>query len=565
MSLNIEEMLVQLRQQPAKILLVDDEHIVTSSIESYLMLETPHDIVSHNNPLDALGALDIIRPDVVVSDFNMPQLTGIEFLKRVKAQLPNVETILLTGYADKENAIAAINEVGIYRYLEKPWDNAQLQATIEQALERQRLVRGLENTLKKVNKLNSTLKNYNVVLEETVAKRTEALEEAKAELEAIFNHSADAIVILDRLGYVELYNPVFETWVKQAYGENTRVLKESQVIQWVANLRMDEVRAAFAKEESYYLETRLQGNEMPIEALGTQLPHTEGRSLWIFRDVTQRRKLDELRQDFVATLTHDLRTPLQSTLQFYEFFTQGKFGKTTEQQLDMLKVMSESHTDLLSLVNTLLDVYRYEAGRQNVVLQEFDIFHVINQVVDALAPLAEERKHLLQLLPCDWSDNRVIFGDVLEIKRVMTNLIGNALKHTPEGTHVEVSAKIQCPDIKPWRGFSDEDMTPPEAWLGWLSIEIKDNGQGIPKEDQGHLFQRFSQGTSRKRNSGSGLGLYLAQQIMHQHGGVITLESNEQSGSVFTLWVPIFKRDGFLHDTLQASKQKHRRAVKAGD
>jgi signal transduction histidine kinase/DNA-binding NarL/FixJ family response regulator len=561
MSLNIEEMLVQLRQQPAKILLVDDEHIVTSSIESYLMLETPHDIVSHNNPLDALGALDTIRPDVVVSDFNMPQLTGIEFLKRVKAQFPNVETILLTGYADKENAIAAINEVGIYRYLEKPWDNAQLQATIEQALERQRLVRGLENTLKKVNKLNSTLKNYNVVLEETVAKRTEALEEAKAELQAIFNHSADAIVVLNRQGYVELYNPVFETWVKHAQGENASALKESQVIQWIANLRLEEVREAFAKEESYYLETHLQGNEMAIEALGSVLPHSEGRSLWIFRDVTQRRKLDELRQDFVATLTHDLRTPLQSTLQFYEFFTQGKFGKPTQQQIDMLKVMSESHCDLLSLVNTLLDVYRYEAGRQNVVLQEFDIFHVINQVVDALAPLAEERKHLLQLLPCDWSDNHVIFGDVLEIKRVMTNLIGNALKHTPEGTHVEVSAKIERPGKRPWRGFHDEDVTPPEAWLGWLSIEIKDNGQGIPKEDQAHLFQRFSQGTSRKRNSGSGLGLYLAQQIMHQHGGVITLESREKGGSVFTLWIPIFERDGFKHDTLEASKQKHRRAV----
>ncbi|MCE2930148.1 MAG: ATP-binding protein [Vampirovibrionales bacterium] len=565
MSLNIEEMLMQLRQQPAKILLVDDEHIVTSSIESYLMLETPHDIVSHNNPLDALAILDTIRPDVVISDFNMPQLTGIEFLKRVKAQFPNVETILLTGYADKENAIAAINEVGIYRYLEKPWDNAQLQATIEQALERQRLVRGLENTLKKVNKLNTTLKNYNVVLEETVAKRTESLEEAKAELEAIFNHSADAIILLDRQGYVELYNPVFEAWVKQAHGEKGSVLKESQVIQWVANLRLEEVRDAFAKGESYYLETRLQGNEMPIEALGTQLPHADGRSLWIFRDVTQRRKLDELRQDFVATLTHDLRTPLQSTLQFYEFFTQGKFGKPTQQQIDMLKVMSESHEDLLSLVNTLLDVYRYESGRQSLVLQEFDIFHVINQVVDALAPLAEERKHLLQLLPCDWSDNRVIFGDVLEIKRVMTNLIGNALKHTPEGTHVEVSAKVQRPGMRPWRGFHEEDLSPPDAWLGWLSLEIKDNGQGIPEEDQAHLFQRFSQGTSRKRNSGSGLGLYLAQQIMHQHGGVITLESHEQKGSVFTLWIPIFEREGFKHDTLEASQQRHRRAVKTGD
>jgi signal transduction histidine kinase/DNA-binding NarL/FixJ family response regulator len=564
MSLNIEEMLVQLRQQSAKILLVDDEHIVTSSIESYLMLETPHDIVSHNNPLDALAALESIRPDVVVSDFNMPPLTGIEFLKQVKAKLPNVETILLTGYADKENAIAAINEVGIYRYLEKPWDNAQLQATIEQALERQRLVRGLENTLKKVNKLNSTLKNYNLVLEETVAKRTESLEEAKAELEAIFNHSADAIVVLDRTGCVELCNPVFKKWVKQAQDKKAPVLKETPVMQWVANLRIEEARHAFEKQEPYYLETRMQQSQRPIEALGSELPHAEGRSLWVFRDVTQRRKLDELRQDFVATLTHDLRTPLQSTLQFYDFFRQGKFGPPTAQQLDMLHVMSENHQDLLNLVNTLLDVYRYESGRQTLVLQEFNLLHAIEQVVETLAPLAEERQHALTFLPSPLSETHLLFGDVLEIKRVLTNLIGNALKHTPEGTQVDVSVQLKPSTSTPWRGFSEDDLTPPEAWLGWLSIDIRDNGQGIPLEDQAHLFQRFSQGTRRKRNSGSGLGLYLAQQIMHQHGGGITLESQEQRGSVFTLWMPIFDRNGFEQDALQTSDATPRSTVNAG-
>ena len=128
---------------------------------------------------------------------------------------------------------------------------------------------------------------------------------------------------------------------------------------------------------------------------------------------------------------------------------------------------------------------------------------------------------------------------------------------------MEVSAKVERTGAKPWRGFYEDDLTPPQSWLGWLSIAIKDNGQGIPAADQAHLFQRFSQGTSRKRNSGSGLGLYLAQQIMQQHGGLITLESRDQAGSTFTLWIPIFTREGFEHKTLEASQSKSRRAVEA--
>ncbi len=551
MSLNIEEMLMQLRQQPAKILLVDDEHIVTSSIESYMMLETPHDVVSYNNPLEALAALDQIHPDVVVSDFNMPQLTGIDFLKQVKAQFPNVETILLTGYADKENAIAAINEVGIYRYLEKPWDNGQLQATIEQALERQRLVRGLENTLKKVNKLNNTLKSYNAALEDTVAKRTEVLEITKQELEAIIQASADGIVVLNGSGYIELCNPVFRKWALEGQDNPNLVVEDTPIACWMPELRMESFKSHWQAGEAQLVNAKFTTSGKAVEALGTLLPKQEGHSVWMFRDITERQKLDDLRQGFVATLTHDLRTPLQSTLQFYQFFMQGKFGRATQEQMDMLKVMTESHEDLLNLVNTLLDVYRYEAGRVNVVLQDFDLFHIVNQVVDALNPLAEERKHLLQLLPCDWGKDRIVFGDVFEIKRVLMNLIGNALKHTPEGTHVKVLARFQSPNKLSWKGFYDEDITPPEAWLGWMCIEVQDNGQGISLEDQAHLFQRFSQGTSRKRNSGTGLGLYLAQQIMHQHGGCITLKSEENKGCNFCLWIPIFKRECCVHNSLQ--------------
>jgi signal transduction histidine kinase/DNA-binding NarL/FixJ family response regulator len=539
MSINVEEVLIQLRQQPAKIMLVDDEHIVTSSIESYLMLETPHEIFSFNNPREAINMLDTIRPDLVVSDFNMPELTGIEFLKQVKAKFPNTESILLTGYADKENAIAAINEVGIYRYLEKPWDNEQLQSTIEQALERQRLVRGLENTLAKVNKLNQTLKQYNIVLEKTVDERTKELKTAKDKLEAIIHNSADGIVVVTPSGHIDLYNPMLKSWLDAAMPDAV-VVEGAPLQQWLPQFSLDAL--GVDAENGGYQQLKLTRSQMPLEAVGVELPNDNGKSLWVFRNITHLHKIEDMRQDFVATLTHDLRTPLQSAIQFYDFFKQGRFGAITAQQNDMLRVMKESHVDLLNLVNTLLDVYRYESGKRPLVMQELDISHALDQVVDTLKPLAEEHQHTLELAPCDWNDDRFIQGDPIEFKRVLNNLVGNAIKHTPANTQVKVAARMEKTRAKPWTGYYEEDIVAPQNWLGWMHISIEDNGQGISDRDQAHLFQRFSPGTSRKRNSGTGLGLYLAQQIMQNHGGSITLESIEGEGSAFSLWLPVFAR-----------------------
>jgi DNA-binding NtrC family response regulator len=134
------------------VFVVDDEEMVTSALEAFLGLETTYKVEAFNAPKAALERLNGAPVDVVVADFLMPDMDGIEFLREVRDSKPEVTRILLTGYADKQNAIRAINEVGLYYYLEKPWDNDQLLIIIRNAIERARLFRDLGD---KVNALET--------------------------------------------------------------------------------------------------------------------------------------------------------------------------------------------------------------------------------------------------------------------------------------------------------------------------------------------------------------------------------------------------------------------------
>ena len=120
--------------EKGKIVVVDDEKIVTSAFKALFKVEGYSDIHLFNSPEDALSFLKENIPDLIISDFIMPKMNGLEFLTEAKKLYPEVSMILLTGYADKENAIKAINEIGLYRYIEKPWDNDDLMLNIKMVL-----------------------------------------------------------------------------------------------------------------------------------------------------------------------------------------------------------------------------------------------------------------------------------------------------------------------------------------------------------------------------------------------------------------------------------------------
>jgi len=146
------------------LLILDDEEMVLTSLRNLFRLQTEYEVIVHSSAREALESARTRPVDLVISDYLMPEMDGITFLGRFKEIQPQSIRVLLTGYADKENAIRAINQVGLYQYIEKPWDNADLLIVVKNGLEKRQLLRTLEEKIAELAKVNTNLKSLQTAL-----------------------------------------------------------------------------------------------------------------------------------------------------------------------------------------------------------------------------------------------------------------------------------------------------------------------------------------------------------------------------------------------------------------
>lgn len=520
----------------SKIVVVDDEKMVTSAFKALFKVEGYSDIHLFNNPKEAVEFLKENTPDLVISDFMMPEMNGLEFLTEAKKLHPEVSMILLTGYADKENAIKAINEIGLYKYIEKPWDNDDLMMNIKNGIERSHLLENLRNKISELEIAKKQLQDYSENLEKIVAERTADLSEANKKLSGIINYCADGIIIVDGEGRILQVNPTCENMV----GLSASALCKKK-IQEIAYSNVKEFNSAkdnksgeifgLSDENSeillrdYFVVNALSGIHTPVEMSFAEISSEDDKNnkfVGVIRDVSVQKETEKLRDDFIATLTHDMRTPLLAAIQTLKFFLEGAIGELDEKQKVLLSTMLQSNEDLLGLVNALLEVYRFESGKLTLCQTVFPVKDLVEQCYSELKPLAE-KKDIDFSLTFELEDKLHITADRAEIKRVITNLCGNALNYTNKGGCVKVLAKAQSGDF---------------------IFSVTDNGNGIPQSDIPNLFKRFSQGTARKRSTGTGLGLYLSRQIIEAHNGKIWVDSKVDKGSEFSFLLTDVVVDG---------------------
>lgn len=510
----------------SKIVVVDDEKMVTSAFKALFKVEGYSDIHLFNNPNDAVEFLRENKPDLIISDFMMPEMNGLEFLTEAKKLYNEVSMILLTGYADKENAIKAINEIGLYKYIEKPWDNDDLMMNIRNGIERSHLLENLRNKIEELEIAKKQLQDYSQNLEKIVAERTADLSEANKKLSGIINYCADGIIIVDGEGNILQVNPACENMV--GLSECSLCKKK---IQEIAYSNVKEFNSAkdnksgeifgLSDENSeirlrdYFVVNSLSGIHTPVEMSFAAISSDDDKNdkfVGVIRDVSVQKETEKLRDDFIATLTHDMRTPLLAAIQTLKFFLEGAIGELDDKQKVLLSTMLQSNEDLLGLVNALLEVYRFESGKLILCKTAFSVKDLVEQCYSELKPLAEKKNIDFSVI-YELEDNLHILADRAEIKRVITNLCGNALNYTNKNGIVKVLAKAQCGDF---------------------IFSVTDNGNGIPQSDIPNLFKRFSQGTARKRSTGTGLGLYLSRQIIEAHNGKIWVDSKVDKGSEFS-------------------------------
>ncbi|WP_448570886.1 hybrid sensor histidine kinase/response regulator [Trichothermofontia sp.] len=244
--------------------------------------------------------------------------------------------------------------------------------------------------------------------------------------------------------------------------------------------------------------------------------------------IEERNQIARQREDFVSRLTHDLRTPLIAADRMFNLFLEGALGELTPQMQEVIPSMIRSNQNLLQMVNQLLEVYRYEAGAKSLTFSTVNLQDLLQEVVLELRPLATAKNIALGFAtacgPTTFTRFEVA-GDRQELRRVFTNLVGNAIKFTDRGA---VKVALACVMADPVN-----DPFPNQAWL---VIRVKDTGPGIPAAEQVTLFQRFRQGNHTR--SGSGLGLHLSRQIVEAHGGTIEVESLAGQGSAFIVRLP---------------------------
>lgn len=236
-------------------------------------------------------------------------------------------------------------------------------------------------------------------------------------------------------------------------------------------------------------------------------------------------QLARIREDFMATLAHDLKTPILGGIETIKALQEGHFGPLQSEQSRVLAVMAHSHQLLLHLVETLMDIFRYDLEGLHLQYSTADLARIAEESILHLTPLASARQIFLSLKfgDSDFRQTCSMQADGLQIRRVFDNLLTNAIHHSRRGHRVEVVITVQE--------------------QGYL-VSVKDQGQGLSPEELPHLFKRFYQGDSHGHRRGSGLGLYLSRQIVEAHGGRIWAEGYPGQGAIFRFTLPIDPNKG---------------------
>lgn len=361
----------------------------------------------------------------------------------------------------------------------------------------------------------ATLTRYFNEMAERFQETMATLSEERNRLAAVLEHMADGVLITDGEGRVRLMNPaaarLLGTTEQASLGRSLAqvVLHHELVGLW---------QECCARETEQVEIVEMERHGTFLQAIATPLRRGDSQScLLILQDLTRVRRLETVRRDFISNLSHELRTPLASLKALVDTLRDGAW-EDPEAAQRFLGHMEAQVDALTQMVEELLELSRIESGRVPFRMERVAPVDVVLPPVELLRLQAERADLQLSInLPLDLPP---ILADVQRIGQVVSNLVHNAIKFTPPGGEITVSAKQEA---------------------DYIVISVRDTGIGISAEDVPRIFERFFKAERARSTGGTGLGLAIAKHIVQAHGGRIWVESAEGKGSLFSFSIPIAK------------------------
>ncbi len=340
-----------------------------------------------------------------------------------------------------------------------------------------------------------------------------ALSQEKEQLASILSSMADGVITFNRDGTVLITNPPAERFLQYWYYEKGASGAATEEIPTEA---MELFQRAVDTEKEQAGEISLQGRHWVVLVSPLYSNRFIRGAVAVLRDMTEERVLEKMRKDFIANVSHELRTPI-SMLQGYSEAIVDDIAESQEEKKEMAKVIYDESLRMGRLVNELLDLARMEAGHIQLNLDEVNLNTFMNRIVFKFQGLARDNEiHLSADLEHDIPN---LLFDPDRIEQVLTNLIDNAIRHTPQGGLVKLHVNSDDFGIK---------------------VQVSDSGSGIPEEDLPFVFERFYKADKARTRgrAGTGLGLAIAKNIIDAHRGYISVNSKIGQGTTFTFLLP---------------------------
>jgi PAS domain S-box-containing protein len=482
------------------VLIVDDEKGLRLGVKRLLSGEG-YNVTSAENGSEGIRLGTSQEFDLAIIDLKMPDIDGLEVLKRIREKYPNTVCFIATAYASYETAIKS-TKIGAQSYIPKPFTPEELLQHLKEGYSKRLILLEAEKWQRE--------------------REDRLLEVAfeKTRLNTIINSLTDGVLVINKDGLAVLFNPAALHFL-----ELDKIIVEEYILDKlhpeILELINKFLKSVSPDIKSYSIQLEVKPkHEFFIEATASPVYHPDNKLAGVavvFKDITEFKRIELIKSQFVSMVSHELKAPIAAVYGFLKLFNDDSIMLTDEQRKEYENRSMVRLDGLLKMVNDLLDISRMELKTVKREIKEINIPDIIQSVLELLQIEIGNKNLGVNLIIEE--NIHTIYADADEINRLFTNLISNAIKYNNERGLISIKVNTTG---------------------NFVVTEIKDSGIGLKEEEKAKLFSEFFRAKNEKTKNigGTGLGLSIVKRIVDSYSGKIEVDSKYGEGTMFRIYLP---------------------------